>query len=189
MRPKEVLVTYKPTVAVLSAALSLLSLCLLASPAARADIGVRLGAETVIADHDANKGTTSIADSFQPSANVMLSYSPFSVLSIDGEVSERFTTNPPAGGSNRLGTTVRLGITLSPPVLPIYVRAALPLHLEPSPFIAGIRVGAGLTLLSLAVAKIFIEGDVDFPLFGGTGTPSAFSQQTFSLGAGVAFSF
>jgi len=158
--------------------------------AARADIAIRLGAETIIAHHDSNGGgTTSIADSLQPSANLMLSYYPISLLSLDGEVSEKFTTNAPAGQSSRLGTTVRLGITLSPPILPIYVRAAIPLHLEPSPFLAGLRVGVGLTLLSLVVAKIYVEGDADFPLFGGTNAPNAFSAQDFSLGAGVAFVF
>ena len=157
--------------------------------AARADVALRLGAETILAHHDSTSGTSSIADSFQPSANVMLSYAPISILSIAGELSERFTTNPPPGGSNRLGTSVRLGITLSPPILPIYVRAAIPLHLEPSPFLAGARVGVGLTLLSLVVAKIYLEGDADFPLFGGDKSPSAFSAQDFSLGAGVAFIF
>ena len=158
--------------------------------AARADLAVRLGAELVLAHHDSNGGgTTSIADSLQPSANLMLSYSPISILSFDGELSEKFKTNPAPTESSRQGTTVRLGITLSPPILPIYLRAAVPLHLEPSPFFAGARLGVGLTLLSLVVAKIYLEGDADFPLFGGTNSPSAFSAQDFSLGAGVALIF
>ena len=46
-------------------------------------------------------------------------------------------------GFTRKGTTLRLGVTVSPPVLPIYVRAAIPLHLEPSPFQSYFRLGGG----------------------------------------------
>ena len=162
---------------------------LLAAPlAARADIGLRLGAEALLAHHDSS-GTTLITDELHPSANVMISYiTPGSIIAFDLELSEAFRINPPAGQDMRQGTTLWPGITLSPPVIPIYVRAAVPFHLEPSPFLAGLRVGAGLTG-NLLVLKLYLEADADFPLFGGTGAPDAFSQQNISLGAGVSFQF
>ena len=166
-----------------------LAAVLLAAPlAARADIGLRLGAEAGIAHHDSNR-TTYITDNFPLALNGMLSYwLPGDILSIDGEISEAILLSAPAGVSARQGTTVRVGLTFSPPVLPIYLRAAIPLHLEPSPFLAGLRVGAGLTF-PLVLFKIYLEADADFPLAGGTGAPNAFSSQDFSLGAGVAFRF
>ena len=123
-----------------------LAAALLAAPlAARADIGLRLGAEAGIAHHDSNR-TTYITDNFPLALNGMLSYwLPGDILSIDGELSEAILLNPPNGVSARQGTTFRVGATLSPPVLPIYLRAAIPLHFEPSPFLAGLRLGAGLT--------------------------------------------
>lgn len=166
-----------------------LAALLFATPlAARADIGLRLGAEAGIAHHDSNR-TTYITDNFPLALNGMLSYwLPGDILSIDGELSEAIQLNPPNGGSARQGTTFRVGATFSPPVLPIYLRAAIPLHFEPSPFLAGLRVGAGLTL-PLVLFKIYLEADADFPLAGGTGAPNAFSSQDISLGAGVAFRF
>lgn len=166
-----------------------LAALLLATPlAARADIGLRLGAEAGIAHHDSNR-TTYITDNFPLALNGMLSYwLPGDILSIDGELSEAILLNPPNGVSARQGTTFRVGATLSPPVLPIYLRAAIPLHFEPSPFLAGLRLGAGLTF-PLVLFKIYLEADADFPLAGGTGAPNAFSSQDISLGAGVAFRF
>ncbi len=168
---------------------------LLAAPlAARADIGLRLGADAGIAHHDSNGNgnTYFITDHWPLAADVMLSYwLPGSILSLDGELSESFQLNPPAGQDARTGTTFRVGATFSPPVLPIYIRAALPLHLEPSPFVTSLRVGAGLTL-PLVLFKIYIEGDADFPLFSSSvngQTIGAFSQQDISLGAGLQFKF
>jgi hypothetical protein len=162
---------------------------LLAAPlAARADIGLRLGAEAGIAHHDSS-GTSVITDHWPLAADAMLSYwLPGGVLALDAEISESFILSP----SQRTGTTVRVGATFSPPVLPVYFRAAIPLHLEPSPFVASIRGGAGITI-PLVLFKIYIEADADFPLASGKdsfgNSVSAFSQQDISLGAGVWFKF
>lgn len=166
-----------------------LAVLLLATPlAARADIGLRLGGEAGIAHHDSS-GTSVITDHWPIALDGMLSYwLPGNILSIDGEISEAILLNPPNGVSARQGTTFRVGATFSPPVLPVYIRAAIPLHLEPSPFLAGLRLGAGLTL-PLVLFKLYLEADADFPLAGGAGAPGAFSAQDLSLGAGVAFRF
>ncbi len=169
-----------------------LAAVLLAAPlAARADIGLRLGAEANIAHHDSS-GTSVITDHWPLAADVMLSYwLPGSFLSIDGELTESFTLSASGtctSGPCRTGTGFRAGVTLSPPVLPIYLRAAIPLHLEPSPFTTGLRLGAGLTA-NFVVVKVYLEADADFPLFGSSGAPDPFSYQSIWLGTGVQFKF
>ena len=171
----------------------LLAALVLAIPvAARADIGVRLGLEAHILDHDGNKNsdgtpgssTTLITDQQQLAGNLMLSYWMGDTLSLDGELAELYDFKT----STRVGTTLRVGVTFNPPVIPFYVRAAIPLHLEPSPFYSGLRAGIGTTF-SLMVAKIYLELDADFPLCGESKAPSAFSTQSISLGSGVQFKF
>ena len=172
---------------------------LVAAPAARADMKLRVVAEAVVASHDVPKGAgwQGLTDRFLPSANLMLGWTtPFDILSIDLEVSEQFLTNPAPGEKGRQGTTLRPGITLSAPLIPIYARAAIPLHVEPSPFQSYARLGAGLAFNFLA-AGVYAELDADFPLAGGSQTingqtvsaPDAFSQQIFSAGAGLQFKF
>jgi hypothetical protein len=181
-------------------ALAAILAALVAAPAARADTKVRVGAEAVIGAHDKNGGWTTLTDRFLPSANLMIGWTtPLDILSIDLEISEQFLTNPGPGEDSRQGTTLRPGITLSAPVIPIYVRAAIPLHIEPSPFQSYARVGVGLAF-NFVAASVYVEGDADFPLFGGdrtvliNGIPTAastdpFSQQIFSAGAGLQFKF
>ena len=119
---------------------------------------------------------------------------PLDILSVDLEVSEQFLTNPgnraDLSQASRQGTTLRPGITLSAPLIPIYARAAIPIHIEPSPVQTYARVGAGLAF-NFVAASVYIEADADFPLAGGSTTingvtvsaPDAFSQQIFSAGA------
>jgi hypothetical protein len=158
--------------------------------AARADIGIRAGLEALIASHDGNAGKTAVflGDQSVVTGDLMLQYwLPANIVSLDAEIAEAYDFK----AGNRVGTTFRPGITISPPVLPIYLRGAIPIDFEgPNnrPTIAGLRLGVG-TNIGLPVAKLYIEADADFPLFGGTGAPSAFSQQNLSLGAGVAFRF
>jgi hypothetical protein len=171
---------------------------LVAAPAARADMKVRVGAEAVIGSHDKNTGWTSLTDKFLPSANLMLGWTtPLDILSIDLEVSEQFVTNPAPGEDSRKGTTLRPGITVSAPLIPIYARAAIPLHLEPKPFQSYARVGAGLAF-NFVAASVYVEGDADFLLSSGSATAiagvpasstGAFEQQIFSAGAGLQFKF
>ncbi len=167
----------------------ILAVLLTVPAAARADIGVRAGLEALIASHDSSTGTRVFAgDQSIITGDLMLQYwLPADIISLDAEIAEAYDFK----AGHRVGTTFRPGITVSPPVLPVYVRGAIPIDFEgPNnhPTVAGLRLGVGTTI-GLPIAKIYLEGDVDFPLFGGTGAPNAFSQQNLSLGAGVAFRF
>lgn len=168
--------------------------------AARAEtVGLRLGLEAPLYTHNSVSGASSsynIGDSLQPAINVLLSYKPLPVMSFDVEFREGFAHT---GGSNynRTGTAIGPGITLSAPVLPIYARASLPIHVEPSPVVVGLRGAAGLEF-SFVVASIYLEAAVDTSLAGGSinnaaGTSSpnvgAFDLTTVSAGAGVWFKF
>jgi hypothetical protein len=183
-------------------ALAALLAALVAAPAAHAGTKLRLGAEAVLGQHDKNTGWTSLTDRFLVSPEIMLGWTtPLDILSIDVEVAEQFVTNPnkSINESSRVGTTIRPGITISPPVVPIYFRAAIPLHVEPSPFQSYARVGVGFTF-GISAVSLYVEGDADFPLFGGdrtitvngipaTASTDPFSQQIFSGGAGLQFIF
>ena len=150
-------------------ALALLA-ALVAAPAARADWKVRLGAEAVLGSHDKDHGWTSLTDQFRPSANFMLGWvTPLDILSIDLEVSTQWITNPPAGVESRQGTTLRPGVTISAPLITIYGRVAIPLHIEPEPFQTYARVGVGLGFNFIA-ATVYVEADADFLLSSGEAT-------------------
>jgi len=151
----------------------------LAAAPANAQVKIRLGAETQLLDHVNTPSTTTwLTDRWRPSLVGMLGFYVLPVLSIDGEIAEAFQTNP----SERLGTTFRLGATFEPPLVPFYLRAAVPLHLEPGSFFASMRAAIG-TLIGPPVAKLYLELAADFPL-GGAGH-SFFDQQTISVGAGL----
>jgi hypothetical protein len=174
-----------------------LFVALIAAPAARAGtIKINAGGELPLFSHDKTSGTQWLTDQTMPALNLRLGYAPIDLISIDVEVSERFWTNAPAGQNSRQGTDVRVGVTIEPPVLPIYLVANVPVHSEPSPFAYGVRAGAGLTF-NLLIARLYLEGLVDFPLGGSSTTngavtisaPDAFSRQTVSVGGGVQFRF
>lgn len=157
--------------------------------AARADIGLRAGLEALVATHDSNTGTkVFLGDQSVVTGDLMLSYwLPANLISLDAELAQAYDFK----ASQRLYTTFRPGLTISPPLLPVYVRGAIPISFNgpgSAPSIAGLRLGVG-TNIGLPFAKLYIEGDADFPLFGGTNAPSAFSRQDLSLGAGLAFRF
>jgi len=155
---------------------------LVAAPA-QAQVKIRLGGETQLLDHVNSPSTTTwLTDQWRPSVVGMLGFYVLPILSIDAELAEAFRVNPPAGQSSRIGTTFRLGATLEPPVLPFYVRAAVPLHLEPGDFFASMRAAIG-TVFGPPVVKLYLELAADFPLGGGG--HSFFDQQTFSAGAGL----
>ena len=172
----------------------LLAAALVAAPlAARADTGLRLGGEADLAYHN-SAGTSAITDNWPVALDLMLSYwTPGSVLSLDLEVSEQWVTKDvPAGMGNRRGTVLRPGIRLSPPAFPLYLRGAIPINIEqPTGWereTFDLRVGAGFNI-PLVLFKIYLEGDLDFPLGGGTNAPSAFSEWAFRLSAGLDFHF
>ena len=170
-----------------------LAFALLAAPlAARAEVGLRLGAEANIAYHDAS-GTHAITDNWPLAGDVMLSYwLPAQIVAIDLEVAEQFFLSKPAGVTDaRIGTVLRPGVRFSPPVIPIYLRGAIPINVETangSRETFDLRLGAGINI-PLVLFKIYVEADADFPLGGGTNAPSAFSQWALQLNAGLDFRF
>ena len=174
-----------------------LAAALLAAPlAARADTGLRLGLEANIATHDSNTGTSWISDNWPFAGNVMLSYwTPGSIVSFDLELSEQFFFSPPAGANARIGTVIRPGVRISPPVIPFYIRGALPINVETATGereLLDLRLGAGINI-PLVLFKVYVEADVDFPLSSkdtGVGSSiSAFNRQSIWLSSGLDFRF
>jgi len=172
----------------------LLATALLAAPlAARADTGLRLGGEADVGyNNNDGTGTHFITDHWPVGLDVMLSYwTPGSILSIDLELGEQWVTKDAPGGT-RIGTVLRPGIRLSPPLFPLYLRGAIPINIEqPSGYSRetfDLRLGAGFNI-PLVLFKIYVEGDLDFPLGGGSNAPNAFSAWALRLSAGLDFHF
>ncbi|HZX97255.1 MAG TPA: hypothetical protein VFE90_22260 [Myxococcales bacterium] len=169
-----------------------LAAALLAAPlAARADLGLRGGLEANIATHS-NGSTQVLTDNWPLAGDLMLSYwTPGSILSIDAEISRQFFANPPVGQTGGIAWVFRPGIRLSPPVLPIYARAALPINIDSNNprETVDLRLGVGLTI-PLVLFKIYIEADADFPLSSeSTANISAFSGYSVWLASGIDFRF
>ncbi|HWE24575.1 MAG TPA: hypothetical protein VG496_11625 [Myxococcales bacterium] len=155
----------------------------LAAAPANAQVKLRLGGEAQLLHHvNSPDSTTWITDQFRPSIVGMLGFYVLPFLSIDGELAEAFQTNPPAGQSSRIGTTFRLGATIEPPFLPFYLRAAIPVYLEPGDAFVSMRGAIGTTI-GPPVVHLYLELAADFPL-GGAGH-SFFDEQTVSVGAGL----
>ena len=168
------------------------ALLLVAPLAARADVGLRLGGEADIAYHDQAGSTHGITDNWPLGLDVMLSYwTPGSILSIDLELGEQWVTSDAPSGTRR-GTVLRPGIRITPPMFPLYFRGAIPINIEqPTGYdreTFDLRVGTGINI-PLVLFKIYIEGDVDFPLGGGSNAPNAFSTWALRLCAGLDFQF
>ena len=172
---------------------------LLAAPlAARADVGLRLGADATIANHvDGRNGAPShtdvLTDNWPLGVDLMLSYwTPGEFLSLDLEIAEQFFASAPSAGNSRIGTVFRPGIRLSPPLFPLYARVAVPINFDqPAPYSRetyDLRLGAGFNI-PLVLFKIFVEADADFPLGGGDNAPGTFSQWNLLLNAGLDFRF
>jgi hypothetical protein len=169
---------------------------LLAAPlAARADTGLRLGLEANIATHD-DSGTHWIGDNWPLAGNLMLSYwTPGSIVSFDLELAEQFYLDAPAGASSRIGTVLRPGVRISPPVIPFYIRGALPINIETATGereLLDLRLGVGINI-PLVLFKVYVEADADFPLSSkDTGVGSritAFNRQSVYLSSGLDFRF
>jgi hypothetical protein len=171
-----------------SVKLSILAAAIAVIPAAaRADFGIRAGAEALVFRHDSNTGTKAfITDQSTVTFEVMASYwLPANFLSLDLEVGEGWDFK----GNNRVGTIVRPGATLSLPILPFYIRGAIPIKCEgEGPTIVGLRAGLG-TYIGVPLIKLYLEADADFPFGGGSGAPDAFKRQDISVGGGVALRF
>jgi hypothetical protein len=174
-----------------------LAAALIAAPfAARADTGLRIGLEAQIAQHD-DTGTHWISDNWPLAGDLMLSYwTPGSIVSFDLEFSEQFYLSSSSGsGSGRIGTVIRPGVRISPPVIPVYIRGALPINVETAMGdreLLDLRLGVGFNI-PLVLFKVYIEADADFPLSskdtGAGSSISAFNRQAIFLTSGLDFRF
>jgi hypothetical protein len=157
-----------------------------AAPAHATDIALRGGLEAPLISHYSSGSastTYNFTDSLQPALNVMLSAYPSDFIGFDAEFRYGFAGT---GNQPRTGTSIGPGITLNPPVLPLYVRASVPIHLEPGDVFVSLRPAAGLTF-NLVVLKLYLEGALEIPVAGNN--VDAFKSQIFSLGAGAWLKF
>jgi len=153
-------------------------------------IGIRVGLESPLYTHVSQNGQSvsfSIGDTFQPAINALLEYYMNSFIALGVEFREGFlatgsgTLSGCVGNGctyQRTGTFLGPNLTLDLGPLPLFARAALPFHLEPSPFHMDFRAAGGLKILIF-----YAEVLADFPL-AGSGV-SAFSSQQFGFGFGV----
>jgi hypothetical protein len=165
---------------------SLAVLALAATSASATQFGIRAGLEVPLVGHtSAGAGSTySFADSLQPAIDVLISAYPAGMIGFDAEIREGFAAT--GNGYVRSGTSLGPGVTISPPVLPLYIRASVPIHLEPGDVRFDLRGAAGFTF-NLVILSIYLEGALDFPLAGNNVT--AFNTQQLSLGGGAWFKF
>jgi hypothetical protein len=182
-------------------AIALLAAVAVPSLARAETIGIRLGVEAPLYTHNKTNGQStsfSIGDTFQPAFNGLLSYKPDPVLAFEAEFIEGFASS---GGSsyNRTGTAIGPGLRIQPTGVPLYVRASLPIHVEPSPVQLGLRGAAGLEV-SFVVVSLYLEGGVTTSLVGGSATSTvngntvsgnvgAFDITSVFAGTGLWFKF
>jgi hypothetical protein len=160
------------------------------------EIGLRVGLETPLYSHQNLNGqstTFSIGDSFQPAVNVLVEYYPIGMIGLGLEAREGFlatgTISNCVGlncGYTRTGTSFGPNLTLDLAPIPVYFRAAIPIHVEPDPVRLDFRAAGGVKL-GLSVLSLYLELLGDFPL-AGSGV-SAFKTQQLGLGAGVWLTF
>ena len=179
---------------------AILAAAVLPSTAHAEDYALRLGLEAPLYTHSKYNGQSnsySIGDTLQPAINLLLSYKPDPVLAFEIEAREGFA-HTGDGRYDRTGTAIGPGLRLSAPLLPVYVRASLPIHVEPSPVVVGLRAAGGLEF-SLIAFSIYLEVAVDTSLVGGSvnglnGTSTGsnvgpFDLTTVSAGSGIWFKF
>ena len=167
-----------------------------ALPARAETYALRLGLEAPLYTHVSSTGVSTsytIGDTLQPAVDVLLSYKPFPLVAFEAELREGFAST--GSGYKRTGTAIGPGLRISMPVLPLYARASLPIHVEPSPVFVGFRAAGGLEF-SLVVVSIYLEAALDFTLVGGsvaTGPTASnigpFDMTSVSGGAGLWFKF
>jgi hypothetical protein len=150
---------------------------------------MRVSVESPLYGH-ASDGTTNIVKETELEPNVMVSYVlEEQRISFDLELGESFVVQSVGDDApRRTGTTIRPGIaySLSPPST-VFVTAMFPIHLEPSPVVLSLRLGAGINMLRTPLGTWFLEADVDLPLAGAMGAPDAFSEQAVVLATGLLF--
>lgn len=186
---------------VISFAALLLAAAAIPSAAHAEDVGLRIGVEAPVYSRYKYGGSSqsyTIGDTLQPAINAILTYKPDPVVGFDLEFREGFYHSGPDSKYRRTGTSIGPGLRFSAPLFPVYARISLPIHVEPSPVVVGLRGAAGLEF-GVAVVALYIEGAVDTSLAGGavtglSGTSTGpnvgpFDQTTVSLGTGLRFTF
>jgi len=171
-----------------SLAVAVVAAALVLPSAARADNpgwGISAGLEAPLATHINDGGSFSIGDSFQPGLNVLVQKGPSDLIAfgLEGQVNFVSTNNH----YTRTGTSIGPEVMLNIPVLPIYLRAALPIRIEPSFPEFGLRVAAGFKI-NIPFVGIYVEGVADMPFVGkdtSGNTQSVFARQVLSAGAGI----
>ncbi|GAC1345884.1 MAG: hypothetical protein NVS2B9_20360 [Myxococcales bacterium] len=183
------------------AALLLAATTAIPSTARAEEFGLRIGLEAPIYTSTRYSGRTqsyNIGDTLQPAINAILTYKPDPVVGFDLEFREGFYHSGDSNKYSRTGTAIGPGLRFSAPLLPVYARVSLPIHVEPSPVVVGLRGAAGLEF-GVAVVALYIEAAVDTSLVGGaiagpTGTSTGpnvkpFDLTTVSMGTGLRFTF
>ncbi len=152
--------------------------------AARADFGIRAGIEFPVTTHVNDGNSFSIGDSFQPSLDLLAQFGPSDTLAfgLEGRVNFASTNN-----FTRTGTSLGPEAMLNIPILPLYVRASLPIRIEPNAPELGLRLAAGFKI-NFPIVGIYAELAADMPFVGNDvngNHEDAFSHQIISVGAGV----
>ena len=167
-------------------ALSLAALTL-APATARADWGIRGGLEAPLVTHVNGGGSYGITDSLQPGLDVLILKGPSDFIALGAELKIGFAST---SNRTRTGTSIGPNITINIPVLPLYVRGALPIKFEPEGVGIGLRLAAGFKL-NLPVIGFYLELFGDMPIVGKNQTdafadsPAAFSYQRLGAGLGI----
>jgi hypothetical protein len=173
-----------------SLAVALVAAALTLPAAARADNpgwGIRAGLEAPLATHINDGGSFSIGDSFQPGLNILVQKGPSDLIAFGLEGQVNFVSTGDSTKYKRTGTSIGPEVMLNIPVVPLYLRVALPIRIEPSFPEFGLRVAAGFKI-NIPVVGIYVEGVADMPFVGNNTsgkTENAFSQQILSVGAGI----
>jgi hypothetical protein len=160
-----------------------LSAVLLAPAGARADWGIRAGLEAPLATHT-DSGSYSIGDSLQPGLDVMVLKGPSDFIALGAELKVGFAST---SDYRRTGTTIGPNLTINIPALPLFLRGALPIKVEPGGVALGLRLAVGFKI-NLPVLGFYFELTGDMPIVGKDSSgfsPDAFSTQTLGAGLGI----
>jgi hypothetical protein len=115
---------------------------------------------------------------------VLAEYYPIGNIGLGLEFREGFAAT--GNGYTRTGTFLGPNVTFDLVPVPIFVRAALPIHLEPDYRAMNLRLAGGLKI-GIPLASLYIEATADFPVIQSNVT--VFSTQQFGVGAGLWFKF
>jgi hypothetical protein len=185
----------------ISFAALLLAAAAIPSTARAEEFALRIGVEAPVYTTQRYAGKTysyNIGDTLQPAINAIITYKPDPIVGFELEFREGFA-HTGGSGYSRTGTAIGPGLRFSAPLLPLYARVSLPIHVEPSPVVVGLRGAAGLEF-GVAIVNLYLEGAVDTSLVGGaigagplataTGpNVGPFDLTTVSLGTGLRFAF